>query len=481
MATTMGRRSFISKAVVLAGGAVASTTALQRLAASGDHAQTGGGSAHEAAKAGVGYGPLAPAPDQNGDEILALPAGFTYVTFAKTGTPLMSDRSLVHPRNHDGMGAFAGADGVVRLIRNHENRNDPGDPTLGVLGPLTTKYDPLAYGGTVTVDFDPAAGEPVSELVSLNGTIVNCAGGVAFEGAGWITCEESVDGPGEGFDETHGYCFLVPVDADEAVPAVPLPAMGRFKHEAVAVDPATGFVYETEDNGDNSGFYRFVPSDPRDLSAGGRLQMLAIVARPNYDAIRDQRVGRALPVRWLDIPDPNPDLEANASDVFDQGADAGGARFNRLEGIWWGSDSCFLNSTSGGNAGRGQVWEYRPRGDRGGTLTLVFESPEGSVLDGPDNLNVTPRGGIVVCEDDASDDGDTHPLAPGITDVNRLIGLDGKGRPFEFAVNRLNPSEFAGACFSPDGETMFVNVFGNDERGSGMTCAITGPWADGPL
>ncbi len=111
----------------------------------------------------------------------------------------------------------------------------------------------------------------------------------------------------------------------------------------------------------------------------------------------------------------------------------------------------------------------------------MYESPEGSVLDSPDNLLVTPRGGIILCEDDASDDGDTHPLAPGIVDVNRVIGLEERGRPFEFAVNRLNDSEFAGACFSPDGQTMFVNIFGNEEPGSGMTCAITGPWADGPL
>ena len=479
MSTTMARRWFMRRVGLLAGGAALSTTAVQRLTAAA-YAHTGGGSVHEAPQAAVGYGALGPVPDQNGDEILALPAGFTYVTFAKTGAPLGS-HGLVHARNHDGMGVFSGPDGTVRLVRNHENRNDPGDSTLGVVGPAETGYDPLAFGGTVTMDFDPAAGQLVNAFVSLSGTTLNCAGGVAFQRAGWITCEETVAGPGDGFADKHGYAFLVPIDADEAVPAVPLRAMGRFKHEAVAVDPATGVVYETEDDGDNSGFYRYLPHDPAQLGAGGKLQMLGVVARPNYDTIRNQRVGRALPVRWLDVRDPDPDLEANGASVFDQGADAGGARFNRLEGIWWGGDRCLFNSTAGGDAGRGQVWEYRPRGERGGTLTLVFESPGGDVLDGPDNLTVTPRGGLVLCEDDASDDGDTHPLAPGITDVNRLIGLDVDGRPFELAVNRLNSSEFAGACFSPDGQIMFVNVFGNEEPGSGMTCAISGPWTDGPL
>ncbi|MBW3610854.1 MAG: PhoX family protein [Actinobacteria bacterium] len=485
MATTMGRmgrRGFLGRAGVLAGGAVVSTTALQKLTASAAYAQAGPAAAREASRSGAGYGPLAPTGDQSGAEILALPAGFSYVTFSRTGSPLLSGQGVV-PRNHDGMGALAGPDGTVRLIRNHENRNDPGDPALGVPGPDATRYDPLGYGGTITVDFDLGARQPVREFVSLNGTIVNCAGGIACEDAGWITCEETVDGPDDGFGQKHGYPFLVPAGANETVPAVPLTAMGRFAHEAVSVDPRTGIVYETEDAGDNSGFYRFLPEDPSDLTGGGRLQMLALVARPNYDTIRNQRVGRSLPVRWVDISAPDPDLEGGASNVFDQGADAGGARFNRLEGIWWGEDSCFFNSTSGGNAGLGQVWEYRPlgKGDGLGVLTLVYESPEASVLDSPDNLLFTPRGGIVLCEDDASGDGDTHPLAPGITDVNRVIGLEEEGEPFELAVNRLNGSEFAGACFSPDGDTMFVNIFGDATPGSGMTCAITGPWADGPL
>jgi uncharacterized protein len=96
---------------------------------------------------------------------------------------------------------------------------------------------------------------------------------------------------------------------------------------------------------------------------------------------------------------------------------------------------------------------------------------------------VTPRGAILICEDDASGaDDDTHPLAPGIVDVNRLVGIDRTGDAFELAVNTLNGSELAGACFSPNGRVLFVNVLGVlDLPGSGMTCAITGPWGHGPL
>ena len=143
------------------------------------------------------------------------------------------------------------------------------------------------------------------------------------------------------------------------------------------------------------------------------------------------------------------------------------------------SGGFYFCSTSGGDARYGQVWHYSPRREE---LTLFFESPGGTVLDSPDNLLVTPRGGILLCEDDATgQDNDTHPLAPGIVDVNRIIGLTPDARSFEFAVNRLNDSEFAGACFSPDARTLFVNVFGDGSAGSGMTCAITGPWSRGPL
>ena len=141
----------------------------------------------------------------------------------------------------------------------------------------------------------------------------------------------------------------------------------------------------------------------------------------------------------------------------------------------------YFVSASGGNAARGQLWQFIPRITGGGTLVLVFESPNSSVLDSPDNLCVTPAGGILFCEDDASGDSDTHPLAPGITDINRLVGMGRSGEPFEFAVNIFNDSEFAGACYSPDGEILFVNIQGGNSIGSGMTCAITGPWRRGAL
>lgn len=512
MTTSMQRREFLRRGAVLTGGSLVSAMALDRLALRQANAQS-----VRATVAGEGYGPLARVADQNGAFVLALPAGFSYVTFGAIGST-MSDGNRT-PLALDGMAAFAGPGGIVRLIRNHEDRNGPGAGSVG--GDPRAKYDPRAGGGTTTLDYDPVSRTLRQDFISLNGTTVNCAGGIGYRARSWITCEETIIGPNllpapdapvdegpeedSGFPERHGYCFEVPVDRgpNQLRRARPIRAMGRFAHEALAVDERTGVVYLTEDAGSGlgSGFYRFLPGNPSRLLAGGRLQMLGLRRRPQQDMRKGQSVGDVLAPVWYDIDFPDPEYEAldDPQGTFSQGYDKGGALFNRLEGCWYDDGSVFFVSTSGGDAengdvnpdgfreGFGQVWEYRPGARNDGRLTLVFESPSGSVLDSPDNLTVTPRGGLILCEDDASGDGDTNPLAPGVEDVNRLIGLTNDGDPFELAVNTLNSSEFAGACFSPDGQTLFVNVFGasdgtiDESAGQGMTCAITGPWSDGPL
>jgi secreted PhoX family phosphatase len=474
------RRSFFRRSGAIAGGVVTGTT----LAALGAHAALARNSDfHDKHRHGRGrrstYGELKPTPDQNGDNILALPKDFRYVTFSKTGEAF-GDGLLV-PRSHDGMACFDGPGHTVRLIRNHEVRNAAGNFTLGVNGPAHLRYDPKGSGGCMTLDFDTKRKRLVRQFISIGGTMVNCAGGWSLHNTGWLTCEETVSGVNQGFDKPHGYTFFVPASADSTVAAVPLTAMGRFAKEA-AVAADDGLVYQTEDAGNNSGFYRFTPNSRHNLAAGGVLEMLAVTGAPGASMFAGQTVGVRLPVHWVTIPVPDPNLEGGGMSCFAQGRAAGGAAFNRLEGIFRAPDgeSIYFLSTSGGEAARGQLWHYIP--DEGGdTLVLVFQSPLGSVLDSPDNLCITPNGAMLFCEDDASGDNDTHPLAPGITDVNRLIGLGLAGEPFELAVNLLNDSEFAGACFSPDGEVLFVNLFGGSTPGSGMTCAIWGPWERGPL
>jgi uncharacterized protein len=499
--SVLTRRSFLRRSAVLTGGTVLTFAALERLSARSVAAKTG-----KRPKA-HGYGPLAPrTPDNDpgGFEILALPKGFSYVASNAIGDP-MSDGNPV-PVNLDGMAAFRHhrERHGVRLIRNHEVRTAPGTVEGAVLGPTETKYDVQGVGGTVTLDYDERAQEFLQSFVSLNGTIVNCAGGIGLGHRSWITCEETTadtgTGGGPGWAKNHGFCFQVPLNLPDntTAEAVPITEMGRFSHEALAADQRTGIVYQTEDPGSGvgAGFYRYLPRDPRNLLAGGRLQMLGIDGQPQYDAREGQQLGRWLPVTWYDIGEPDPGDASNTSQLrtFTQAFDQGAATFNRLEGCWYEGGSIFFDSTSGGDAkngdinddgfaeGYGQIWEYRPERRGGGKLRLIFESSGPDELDSPDNLVVTPRGGLILCEDDAgSDDGDTHPLAPGITDVNRLIGLSPKGEAFEFAVNRLSDSELAGACFSPSGRTLFVNIFGTGAAGSGMTLAIQGPWAAGPL
>jgi uncharacterized protein len=214
-----------------------------------------------------------------------------------------------------------------------------------------------------------------------------------------LTGEETTVGPTQGWNKPHGYVLDVPVQANGPVPAILHPAVGRFAHEVVAVDPRTWIVYETEDNGSNSGFYRYIPRRRGQL-AEGTLEMLAIDGRPHYDTRTCQVLGLPLPVTWVPIPDPDPAAaETNQSAVFLQGFAAGGARFARLEGCWQGQGSIFIASTNGGDADVGQVWEYRPRSRTTGTLTLIFESPGEAVLDAPDNLTTSPHGGLLLCED----------------------------------------------------------------------------------
>ena len=459
------RRDFLRRSAGLAGAFLIAPSLGGLVACSrGIRSEASGPMALRASLGRGGYGPLRPAGPE-----LALPDGFSYKVLSYTGKP-MSDGNAT-PCAFDGMAAFPLPNGHVRLIRNHENRD--GTDTATVKGDPSRAYDRKGGGGTSSLEVRIAEdGEAllVRDFISLNGTIVNCAGGPTPWGT-WLSCEESVAGRVEGWDEEHGYIFEVPVSAEAPVRPVPLKAMGRFVHEAVAVDRATGIVYETEDRAPTAGFYRFIPASGERLAEGGRLQMLAIDGRPNYDTGTGQTIGTPLPVRWVEIPDPDPrEGGSNPTAIFDQGFARGAARFARLEGCWYGDASIYFHATNGGDAGVGQVWRYRPTAASRGELSLVFESPSRDVLDYPDNITVSPRGGIVICEDGEGE--------------QFLRGLTPEGAIFDLGKNILNQSEFAGACFSPDGRVLFVNIMGSTlDAGTeaGRTLAITGPWEQGAL
>ena len=448
----MNRRSFIRRAGLTATGLLAFQGLARRAQLLEARAQP------------VGYGPLSPVPAKNtGELLLALPPAFQYTVFGKTGT-LMSDGRRT-PRNHDGMAAFR-VGKELRIVRNHEINNYVGKREV-VLGPKS--YDPLAGGGTTTSIIDPHTREVVKDFVSLSGTLVNCAGGPTPWGS-WISCEETVLGPtrintsegGErgGFSMPHGYCFEVSAASNGEVSPVPLKQMGRFVHEALAVDRRSGIVYLTEDFG-SAGFYRFVPRKRGRLAEGGRLQMLAIADRPKFDTRSKQTQGLALPVTWVDIANPDPpEAELDNLAVYKQGFAAGGATFRRLEGCLAGNGKIYFSSTSGGDLNLGQVWEYTPSTKDRGWLTLLFEVTDPAILHMPDNLCMAGKDRLVICEDNGV--------------ANHLRMLTPKGQIIDIAKNIVpgfETREFAGVTFSPDGQTLFANV-----QVPGLTLAIWGPW-----
>jgi secreted PhoX family phosphatase len=406
---------------------------------------------------GVGYGPLVPTLDQTtGLPLLHLPEGFSYVSMGWTGDLMVN--GLPTPGSHDGMAAYRGGGHRVHLVRNHERGN--GTPFSGVY------YDGAASGGTTTLVFDTREGSLIETSDSLSGTIRNCAGGPTPWGS-WMTCEETTAFAGQ----PHGYVFDVP--AKGFGDPTPIRDMGRFSHEAIAVDPITGNIYETEDAGGSSGFYRYVPNKRNRPVEGGLLDMLKVKRATNVNLGASYPNGATFDVEWVPIETPDSTSTTMPGNfVWAQGQALGAATFARLEGCWYGNDKkIYVVSTSGGT-GQGQIWEYSPKDE---TISLLFQSPSAAVLNAPDNITVSPRGGLVLCEDGSGDE--------------FLHGLTVNGEIFQFAKNNviLNGerngivgnfagSEFAGACYSPDGDWLFANV-----QSPGITFAITGPWQKGAL
>ncbi len=503
------------------------------------------------------FGPLRPTLDlATGLPLLRLPPGFRYQSFGWVGDTLPGDQRT--PEDHDG-GAVVKVEGrMITYIRNHEQAGGLTFPNSGTTffdgNPAGTRnelgnfnvqdaMDGNASGGCSRGVFDGR--KVVSIEPAIGATSNNCAGGPTPFGS-WITCEETF-GPG---GTTHGFALEVP--AEGLATGIPLMQMGRFEHEAIAVDPASATVLLTEDNFPTfSGVFLFVPNSAAEVFANngytrpdgslieGTLYMMAVAGQPNAVLTGELALGTSFRIESVAIPVGDgpeqvagPPISvadvigsapfssfANAEGELDDGGDSrggsisspfvggfrlGGAIFARPEGAWYSNGTLFFLDTNAGfdrtGTATGILWAYTPDpgAPQNGTLEVVYAPTTRDVTDGPDNLTINPRTGTpFLCED-------------GSQDVQRLIAVTPSGDSFVFAENNIiltadqiagptdlngNPrvpefvdgdfagiagneplsftgAEWAGASFSPDGNTLFINV-----QGQGWSFAIQGPFS----
>ncbi|MEP4679023.1 MAG: alkaline phosphatase PhoX, partial [Lentilitoribacter sp.] len=206
---------------------------------------------------------------------------------------------------------------------------------------------------------------------------------------------------------------------------------------------------------------------PGKLQAGGKLQALMVSGQPKFDTrntkapfIEEQQ---DYACEWLDLDN----VDSPEDDLRHRGYAKGAALFARGEGIHFGTNEMYFCCTSGGKKELGQIMRYVPTpltanqssDEQTGSLSIFVESHSKATFNFGDNIALAPNGHLMVCEDQYSAIVDNH-----------LRGVTPEGEVYDFAKVRWQ-TEPAGACFSPDGKTLFVNLYSPT-----LTLAITGPW-----
>lgn len=428
---SLDRRSLL-RGGLLGMGLVAVGGALSSCSGTGSEAAPapapGGGEPGPSAGAAIGdLGPLSTTPDAND---LLLPAGFTATVIGRAGQ-FVPGTSFRWHSDPDGGAVFARPGGGWVYVSNRE----------------------FLPGGVDAIEFS-ADGSIVRAYNILPGllTRINCGGGVSPWNT-WFSGEEFETG-------VIWECDPFGVEA-----ARRLTALGTFKHEAVAVDPATNAVYLTEDETDGR-LYRFLPTVPNvggraDLTSG-RLQVMRVLA--DVAVVNTPGQGGRFSVDWLDVPTPNPLLGGLVLATPTRRQVPESFAFDGGEGIWHQRGVIYF-----GTKGDRRVWALDIAEQSVQVIydDFAFTTPP---LTSIDNIVMTPGGDVIVVEDQESDQS-----AVAITPSGRFQELVRLGASHA-------GSEVTGPAFSPDGRFFYFS----SQRGTsgrvgtdGITYAVQGSWLRG--
>ena len=383
------RKSFAGMGLMMAGGALS---------------QCRDGSSTPSTSNIANLGPLQD-PDENG---IRLPVGFTSRVIARTGETVASSDYVWHPAP-DGAAIFTTDDGGYIYVSNSE------------VAPIGD----LPFGGVGAIRFS-SSGEIVDAYRILDGTIVNCAGGLTPWGT-WLSCEEVLSGRVWECD---------PTGQTEAVVRL---EMGRFQHEAAAIDEANQHAYMTEDLPDGR-FYRYAYDNAEDLGSG----VLEVA----------QVMGGGLegPVEWRVIEDPSAETTPTREQVPSSTPFAGG------EGLWFHGGVLYF-STKGDN----RIWAYETDTSM---LSLIYDfaTSDTPILSGVDNVTVSPSGDVLVAEDGGNMEIIAILADRSLVPLLQIVGQD--------------QSEITGPVFDPSLQRLyFSSQRGTEGRSQGgITYEVTGPF-----